>query len=62
MGECIEFSAVVLLCALSARFSLHPMALLLSVVAYSNPAVLFGGIIFWWLGRVEPKVSAQKLV
>jgi hypothetical protein len=42
-------SVAVVICSQRQILYLHPINLLVAVVVYSIPAVLFGGIAFWWL-------------
>jgi hypothetical protein len=47
-------TAAALLALLNDRLSDHPINMLATVCVYSLPAVLFGGVCFWWIGKNQP--------
>jgi hypothetical protein len=49
IGGAAWISVVVMICSQKQILYLHPINLLVAVVVYSIPAVLFDGIAFWWL-------------
>lgn len=49
IGGAVWVSVVVVICSQEQILYLHPINLLVAVVVYSIPVVLFDGIAFWWL-------------
>jgi hypothetical protein len=47
-------SVATLLEILNNDLSDHPINLIATVGVYSLPAILFGGICFWWIGKCQP--------
>ena len=47
-------SVATLLAILNSDLSNHPINLIATVSLYSLPAILFGGICFWWIGKCQP--------
>jgi hypothetical protein len=37
----------------------HPINLLSTIGVYSLPAILFGGVCFWWIGKNQPSQETQ---
>jgi hypothetical protein len=48
-------SVATLLAILNKNLLVHPINLLATVGVYSLPAILFGGICFWWIGKCQPR-------
>jgi hypothetical protein len=46
--------ATLLAILLNSDLSGHPINLLATVGLYSLPAILFGGVCFWWIGKRQP--------
>jgi hypothetical protein len=53
IGGAVWISVVVVICSQAQSLYLHPLNLLVAVVVYSIPAILFDGIAFWWLRKPE---------
>lgn len=48
--------AAAFILASDASLNTHPVSLLVMILIYSLPAILFGGIILWWLARTNAGV------
>ena len=51
----VWITAAALIAVNDSDLSKHPVNMLFTVLVYSLPALLFGGVGFWWFGKENSK-------